>query len=366
MLQMGEQHIIAQDVPALIRLRHGNAGSPLLVFLPGAAHLGRVAYGHPGCDPRDFLDHWLAERGWGLLALSHPIGHPVFEAVPAGLTVSQWAAAAAEIIDEVLRTEPAPRLLACTWSMSGRVARALTVELAARKRVLDGFIGLAATPPLPGFFGPISVAETPITAQGLRGFVTKGSDGRSYAEKHFYPELDAQNRSNGRQIMTVGAYRKNYLGDNPVLLHGEALRIGAGSVFNSYDDAIADLDPFAFADYPVMGVIAPTAQSDAAHAIAGPTLWMSLNTLRAISLMRSCWPGQPIPDQRWEDLRRLARDVPERLCRYVEGGHLFFVGARGARRTADEIVELASEIAAFSAGLEACLTQPAREPAEQR
>src|SRR3979411_840362 len=48
--------------------------APLVVFLPGAAHVGRVAYGHNGARPEDFLDFWLAQVGYGLLALSYP-GH---------------------------------------------------------------------------------------------------------------------------------------------------------------------------------------------------------------------------------------------------------------------------------------------------
>jgi hypothetical protein len=47
------------------------------VFLPGGGHLARVAYGHPGRRPDDFLDQWLAWRGHSLLALSYPTDHPV-------------------------------------------------------------------------------------------------------------------------------------------------------------------------------------------------------------------------------------------------------------------------------------------------
>lgn len=49
------------------------------MFVPGAGHLGRIAYGHPEGDPRDFVAHWVAQSGLPFLAVSYPLDNPVYE-----------------------------------------------------------------------------------------------------------------------------------------------------------------------------------------------------------------------------------------------------------------------------------------------
>jgi len=67
--------------PSLGRFYKGNPEKPLIVFFPGWANLGRVFYGIPGSDERDFPVYWLVAKGYSVLAVSYPLDHPVYPEV---------------------------------------------------------------------------------------------------------------------------------------------------------------------------------------------------------------------------------------------------------------------------------------------
>ena len=62
-LQNDERAVISNRVPLVVHERRGAVDRPLTVFLPGAIHLARVAYGHEGSRPDDFLAHWFERAG---------------------------------------------------------------------------------------------------------------------------------------------------------------------------------------------------------------------------------------------------------------------------------------------------------------
>lgn len=66
----GESLFTQNGIDSLIYLREGTPDSPLIVFLPGGAHLGRIAYGDPLSQRSNFLDYWLEQAGMGMLAIS--------------------------------------------------------------------------------------------------------------------------------------------------------------------------------------------------------------------------------------------------------------------------------------------------------
>ncbi|MDK1378155.1 MULTISPECIES: hypothetical protein [unclassified Sinorhizobium] len=344
-LNPGERMVEADGVPAVQYFRPGEPDKPLLVFFSGGAHLARIAYGHPGCIREDFLDAWLERQGWGLLALSHPIAHPVFAFIPNGIDVSRWAAAAAKFILDVLATHPNHRVFAAGWSMSGRLAQAISAALQKKGCLLSGFLALAGNPPVPGL-GPIDTAETPITSEGLRSFTARNAHGTDYVERCFEPELKFQNQLNGHVIIPIDIYRSQYVGDNPLHLHGEPLRFRNTSLASSYEEAIADVGTFQFAQYPVMGAIVPTERSDFRSALVDRALWGAMNALRLADLWKHRDALDAADQERlWEDLRHIVEALPGALCRTIRGGHFFFVGAVGANATVVAIEDLATTIA---------------------
>jgi len=72
-----EEIRLSNGFPSLLRFFKGDSQKPLVIFFPGWAHLGRISYGCPGCDERDFLAYWIVKKGYSFLATSYPIDHPL-------------------------------------------------------------------------------------------------------------------------------------------------------------------------------------------------------------------------------------------------------------------------------------------------
>ncbi|MGV7215388.1 hypothetical protein [Bradyrhizobium sp. UFLA05-112] len=326
----------ASGVPAIAYVREGAPGSPTIIGLPGGGHLARVFYGHPGSRAEDFIDFWLALRGLGLIALSYPSDHRAFRRRLTDLTVTDWANAAAVMTAEIMKRRGLHGpIVPIGWSMAGRASRAFNV--AARRLGLNmpGFIALAATPPLPGMVR----AEPGGVSFTAQGFWRTGNDNPG--------NLSARNESflrdinwKGTEIIDAAAYAEYYVVNTPIRLRGEPDQ-HAGLERNSLVDTIADLGTFTYPDYPFTGVIAPTHIGDARHALTDQATWGFLNSHKFFSEYSA---AKPIPALDWTQLRDLALQLPTRLCRYVEGGHFFFVGRDGAAQTTSHIQDLCKQL----------------------
>lgn len=55
----GEEQVLRDGVVGLRYLRRRRDDQPLVIFLPGGAHLARIAYGDPTSSRSDFLNYWL-------------------------------------------------------------------------------------------------------------------------------------------------------------------------------------------------------------------------------------------------------------------------------------------------------------------
>ncbi len=314
----------------------------MVVFLPGGGHLGRIAYGHPDAKPSDFLVAWLHDHGYACLVPSHPVEHPLFDEACPVITVDDWVGIVVALCEEVIRANALPRrLLVLAWSMAGRYARAINVHAARADLIVDGFIGLAATPPLPGL-SPVNLAETPLNATGLRILVDPPSPGVPAYRERWVAALAEQRVLNGTVIVPTDRYLSDYIGNNPVQLHGEAARYRDGVAIECLRSAMDDVGAFRFAELPLCATIAPTAQSDAVHALADRAQWAFLNAhmVAARAGMLASTAASRLSDEAWSGLRSLMDGLPERLCRTVQGNHFFFLGEIGARATVEHIVVL--------------------------
>ncbi|MET4234941.1 hypothetical protein ACVWXN_007174 [Bradyrhizobium sp. i1.4.4] len=335
-LLASELLVEASGVPAIAYVREGAPGSPTIVGLPGGGHLARVFYGHPGSRAEDFLDYWLEQRGLGLIALSYPSDHRAFRRRLTALTVTDWANAAAAITAKIVKTRGLHGpIVPIGWSMAGRASRAFNV--AARRLGLDmpGFIALAATPPLPGMVGA-DPDGVPFTQEGFWRTGSNDADSLSARNESFLRDINWK----GTEIIDAAAYAEYYIVNTPIRLRGEPNQ-RPGLDRNSLLDTIADLGTFAYPEYPFTGVIAPTHTTDARHALTDQATWGFLNSQKFFSEYSA---AKPMPALDWSQLRDLALQLPTRLCRYVEGGHFFFLGRDGAPQTASHIQDLCNQL----------------------
>jgi hypothetical protein len=332
-------------VPALVRCRLGAAGKPLVVFLTGGGHLARVVYGHPGSEPRDFLEHWLAVRGLGLLAVSYPSDHPVLGRAVPDLSLGGWAVRLAALADEAAHEQSTDAVIACGWSMGGRIAFALTRELRLRG-IRPHFVSLAGTPPCLGFSGRAARSER-LTRDRLWDLSPASRAGR-LRQECWLGELAAAAQAEGRTIISPTDYARHYRANTPVGLWGpESAPIFSGIEPGDIAAALAEASSASYEDYPLCAAVIPTDASDGLHVLGDRAIW-GFATIQGLLRGRLAAHGFATSSTaRWADLQRLFATLPERLMRSVPGGHLFFVGETGAAAAAASLLELIGELDAI-------------------
>jgi len=352
-LGSGESHRTCAGVPVLRYARPGrDREAPLIIFFTGAGHLARVAYGHPGANPADFLDHWLERQGFGLLALSYPGGHPAMPSVIPDLTISRWADAIAEAALEGLGPNRGVILLA--WSMGVRVAGQCAVSARAKGLRIDAFIPMAGSPPIAGL-STVDAATERFFENGM--WDTGGSPVHGQPRKAAWlEELGETNRKHGRTVLSAEDYEAYYLTGTPAgLMHDAALARSAGI-------AVPEVD---LSGFPLASPIAPNGRADYRHALADGIVWGFVNT-RAVQRrwLVSTLASHPIQPDDWSRLIRLSEALPQRLLRRIDGGHLFFIGESGAQATARAVNELWKESQSVQRELDALLGAVSHRPTD--
>lgn len=335
----GERRIVAGGVPMVAHVRTGEPGKPLVLFLTGGGVLARVAYGHPGADPHDFLDHWLERAGWGLLAPSYPSDHPVSGAARPDLGLAEWAEALAALVAE--ETAPSQPVVPCGWSMGGKLVFALTRALRAHGRAPDCFVSLCATPPFPRL-GSGTPAER-LLADGHWDITHGRRDGKTRDER-WRDELAVVAAVEGHDVLGPVAFRSHYRANTPPALWGPEINpYFEGETPRDLAGALREAGAFSGADYPICAAIVPVDARDFRHALADEAVWGAV-TVQA--LLHNHLNGRiPLLSRAdWIAVRELVTGAPQRLARQVPGGHFFFLGLSGARRTAAHIEALHGEV----------------------
>ena len=337
-----EKLVKANGYPVLSRYDHGDPAQPLVVFLPGGGHLARIAYGHPGACPDDFLAHWIARKGNPFLALSHPTDASVYDEVFPDMTSTDWAHAVAQVIARTLdrRQISSRRILLIGWSMGGKVLPVLALAAKRHGFAIEMFAALASMPPLPGFSNFTPGGER-LTSRGLWQVDAPLPGGLTRLAR-WREELRRQDALNGAVVVSEADYRKFYFCNSPIGLRGERQRYRAGAVEDDLPTAIADTAGLDWASYPITGVIAPTDHRDAGHTLTGPLLWAGINA-RALYqgiVEPALADGCRSAPERWPEVLRLYDELPSTLSRRVEGGHFFFLGRNGAEATVRQLFSL--------------------------
>lgn len=341
-----EQVIEIDGIPLLDYQRIESNDKPIVLFLTGGGVLARIAYGHGEANPRDFLDYWLAERGWSLVAPSYPSDHDVFDQTAPDLTLADWARMLATLVEQVIPAPNSRPLVVAGWSMGGRAAFAVSRELRRRGIAIDCFASLSATPPFPRYLGSTPSPPERLTDDGLWDLDNIEPNGFR-RETRWLAELAQIGQVEGHRIMSDEIFRRNYRSNVPPGLWGPELE----PLFADRDptDLSTDLrgaSSFSGRDYPICVSIVPTASRDYTHALADEVTWGYV-TIRGLINYLPDLRTESLPDDDWIRLREAIATCPSRLSRRVSGGHLFFVGSHGACATVDHLCELLTEATAL-------------------
>ncbi len=339
-LYPGEEAVEAAGFPAIAYFAAGEPTQPLVVFVPGAHHAARVAYGgHEGHDPQDFLATHLVERGYNLLAVSYPIDleDGGLETVHPEFMIRDWGAQVVELAGRTLDEHDLDGpVIVAGWSMAGKSAQAIQASADAAELDLSFFASLAATPALPGLIAV--TREYPMLESGY-------ADRRDDFEG-WYRQMAAMGEAQGSQIVPEDVFRTQYQGDIPINLQGYGQQYRDGAYEMDRLAAMADANPFAFDAFPLVGIIVPTLSADARHALTDTAAWGIYNANTLYKRYAGSVDLAGLSEENWTGLVDLAEGLDDRLSTRVEGNHFFFMGEPGAAATAEAIAQLDEEVRA--------------------
>lgn len=349
----GEEVRMGAGYPFIAKFIGVERDAPLVVFIPGARSLARIAYGgHEGGPEEDFLAYWLNRDGYNFLGISYPVltDDGAFDEAHPDLTVRAWGQGSAEITKAVMEEQRLTgSVIVAVWSMGGKSVQPFAEAAAELGIDLDFHVALAATPPLPNAGNMSARVAMHESGLGLR------PDGAAAAVS----ALAANARENDRsEIIPADILNSHYIGHWPVQLTGTGLRYD-GQLHTIYRDHWADMQDTKFyaLDFPLVAMIVP-GQDDPRHAVMDRATWGYINSN---TLFFGYAGGEQqtrnLPEDRFNRLRDLARDAYSRLAIDIGGNHFFFVGAKGARETVaairvleERVHQLKADLAAIGAG----------------
>ncbi|SIO48735.1 hypothetical protein SAMN05444172_2319 [Burkholderia sp. GAS332] len=335
-LYKGEQRIVVDGYPAVVRYFAGDPQKPLVVFSAGAHHTARISYGgHPGARSQDFIAYWLNKLGYNFLAVSYPIETtsgfidakptPDFNAQKWGQQVAQAAKLA------TIEHHLSGHVVLLNWSMAGKVLQPAFKAASAAGLTVDGAIAMVATPGITGFVPNQELKKT-----------SSGYADRRDMYGRWLKQIAVENADNGgREIIPESVYRSDYVGDIPVGLEGYG-EVYKGGKFEIDDLAQAtDYGAFEFANYPLIAILQDNSALDAEHGLVDRYWWGTYNVETFLNRVKKAGVDfSSISQPEWHKISDLSEKMNDQLTIRIDGNHFFFVGEKGASRTA-EAVDLA-------------------------
>ena len=348
----GEVSMTAAGYPAVVKFVKGDPNKPLIVFIPGAHHTARVAYGHEGSHKQDFIEFWLHKQGYNFLAITYPIEtksglmketHPTF-------TIQDWGKQAAIITHEIIKdNELSGNVILIGWSMAGKVAQPFG---AAAKEIgldVDFFISFAATPPVIGIVGMNKKID----------MAPSGLADRSKDIPKWYAQTKSNESLNGdREIIPWPIFESEYVGNIPVQLQGYGLRYKKGEkeFSRNFWEEVEEAKPYDFQNFPLVAMIMPGSAVDGRHAMTDSSAWA---VFIANKIMRDYCKGvdlKKLPEEKFRSLVNLIRTAPQQLSTEVyKGNHFFYVGESGAREAVVQVMVLEEKVHAMKSELSSLL-----------
>lgn len=336
----GEEKQAAAGYPAVVKFVKGDPNKPVVVFIPGAHHSARIAYGHETSRKQDFLEFWFREEGYNFLAISYPIETKsgLMDRTCPDFNIQAWGIQAAEITKEAIKKNALNgRVILLGWSMAGKVAQPFSARAKEVGLDLDFYVSLAATPPLIGLV-PMNtkIAMAP-----------SGMADRSIDIPKWYSQIKANESLNGnREIIPWSIFENEYTGNISVQLEGYGLRFKKGEkeFVTDHWGEMQDAKPYDYENFPLVTVIMPTKAVDARHAMTDTSAWA---VFIANKITRGYCKGidlNKLSENKFRSLTDLTRNAPARLSSEVVGNHFFFIGESGARNTVVQVLSLEQSV----------------------
>jgi len=347
----GEEKQTATGYPAIVKFVKGDANKPLVVFIPGAHHSARIAYGHEASRKQDFLEFWFHEQGYNFLAISYPIETKsgLMDKAYPDFTIQAWGIQAAEITQKTIKDNALNgRIILLGWSMAGKVAQPFSAKAKEVGLDIDFYVSLAATPPIIGLVAMNT--KIPMAPSGMAD--------RSKDIPKWYAQVKSNESLNGnREIIPWPIFENEYTGNISVQLQGYGLRYKKGEkefVTDHWED-IQDAKPYDYANFPLVTIIMPTKAVDGRHAMTDTSAWAVFITNKITQSYCKGVDLNKLSESKFRSLMDLTRNAPQRLSSEVVGNHFFFVGESGARNTVVQVLNLEQRVHALKEELSAIL-----------
>ncbi|RAP36068.1 hypothetical protein B1207_10890 [Legionella quinlivanii] len=335
-LYPGETIMKGGGAESLVFFKKGDPDKPLIVFVPGDSHLARISYGFPHGKEKDFLAYWLNKKGYSFLGISYPLENPVYTQVYPGFSIHDWGEQIAEISQQIIEKHKlSNKIVILGWSMGGSIEETATSAAVKHGLEVQLFIGLSAVPPLPYVMqsGPYSTGT--MRANHLAD--------RSKLFPIFYQLIEQQNQLNQHKIIPETVYTSEFIGHIPAALAAEGYMYQNRHLVKNIPSTLKDGQVFDFANTPWIALIVDDSMTTAKISLIDPAAW---NFLRAEMIYSQYLKGKlsGASSHKWHKISELLNSLPQLLTMTVNGNHFFFLGEKGARKTAEQINELLGRV----------------------
>ena len=327
-LYPGEQLVEVNKVQTLFKFIKGDGDKPLIIFVPGAAHLARISYGFPGGKEDDFLSYWLHKKGYSFLGVSYPTDNPVYTKIYPSFNIRDWGNQVATLAKKIIdQNHLSTHVVVLGWSMGGNVEESVGEAFEKLHINVDSFIGLSAVTPI-SYIGQ--------KIKGLKGndmLQNKLLDERPFFNM-FAKLVEEQNIYNGHEVISKDVYLKEFIGNFPVALAGQGYHLAENKFESNIQYSLDDSGVFHFDHTPWIGLISDDSSEIPKITLIDPSAW---NFIRNEMLYSKYISHMNMNLNKYESTQILLDQIPQLLSETVHGNHFFFVGMKGARETAQKI-----------------------------
>lgn len=313
----------------------GDIQKPLIVFLPGWGHLGRIAYGGADISSEEFLAHAFAEQGFSFLSISYPLENAVYSNIYPHLQINDWAQSAAAIAQEILQRYAYPYLIPVHWSASGHLMTRFK-EATQLLGISQPFsVSLEATPPI--VMTPEGFSVVDILDNGLASV------------KKLYPVWLQHLRIMLGMELDLKIYEKTFLGAFPVSLLGTSQVYCKGRIQDDLASSIEDRHCFHYAKSPLVVSITGNSQLDPDHILVDRASWSFINQRKIYHgyLAPLTTQLQQLSDVQWQKLRELIDLFNQKVTACVPGNHFLLIGKSRTKKIVQIVQESEKAIFAF-------------------
>ncbi|KAH8690691.1 thioesterase domain protein [Talaromyces proteolyticus] len=338
-LYAGETLDTVSGFPTLYNFFPADASKPIVVFIPGAGHNARIAYGgHEGSSQKDFLAYWINGHGYGFLAVSYPLENTpaIMPAIAPQFRIRDWGKQAAEVTHHIIKQHNlSSRVVLLCWSMAGRIVVPYSIAAKSVGLHVDLFVSLAASPGMHG------------TRPPPPGITCSASGYAVYARmiELFLIQIHEQenNLNHGRTIIPDEVFKREYFGFTPVSLLGWNLGYDRAThgqkfsedLFTSTKDAAVDQAE----NLPVIAALTGHSVLDARHLIMDQATWTFMLMQKFMRTIEISKGVHGLTQAQGTRLAKMAHSIPGRISMTIPGNHYFFIGECGARETAQAIID---------------------------